>query len=35
MKPLLFDVKSLLNDSIYIKEINASQLADQFHFHNA
>jgi AraC-like DNA-binding protein len=35
MKPLLFDVKYLLNDSIYLKEINTLQLEDQFHFHNA
>ncbi|GAA4749013.1 AraC family transcriptional regulator [Flavisolibacter ginsenosidimutans] len=35
MKPLLFDVKSLLNDSIYVKEIDTLQLEDQFHFHNA
>ena len=35
MKPLLFDVKSLLDDSIYIKEINTPQLEDHFHFHNA
>lgn len=34
MKPLLFDVKSLLNDSIYIKEIDTPLLDDQFHFHN-
>lgn len=34
MKPLLFDVKSLLEDSIYIKEIDLPQLDDQFHFHN-
>ena len=35
MKPLFFDVKSLLRNSIYIKEIKASHLSDQLHFHNA
>lgn len=36
MKPLLFDVKSLLkNSSIYLKEIKEGPLNDQFHFHNA
>ena len=35
MKPLLLDVKSLLKDSIYIKEIHVNHLDDEFHFHNA
>ncbi len=35
MKPLLFDVKSLLTNSVYFKEIKSKQLNDQFHFHNA
>jgi len=35
MKPLLFDVKSLLKNSIHIKEIKSKHLSDQFHFHNA
>lgn len=35
MKPLFFDVKSLLKNSIYTKEIKADQLSDQLHFHNA
>lgn len=35
MKPLLFDVKSLLKNSIHIKEIRSRHLSDQFHFHNA
>lgn len=34
MKPLLRDVKSLMKDSIYVKEILSSNLNDQFHFHN-
>ena len=35
MKPLFFDVRSLLKNSIYIKEIKSDNLNDQFHFHNA
>jgi AraC-like DNA-binding protein len=35
MKPLLLDVKSLLKDSIFVKEISMPQLNDRFHFHNA
>ena len=35
MEPLLLDVKSLLKDSIYVKELNLSRLEDQFHYHNA
>ena len=35
MKPLLFDVKSSLRNSIYVKEVKARYLVDQFHFHNA
>lgn len=35
MEPLLLDVKSLLKDSIYVKELNLSHLEDQFHYHNA
>jgi AraC-like DNA-binding protein len=35
MKPLLFDVKSLLRNSIHIREIKSRHLSDQFHFHNA
>lgn len=35
MKPLLFDVKSLLRNSIHIREIKSRHLNDQFHFHNA
>jgi AraC-like DNA-binding protein len=35
MKPLLLDVKSLLRDSIHVKEIHAAQLDEGFHFHNA
>lgn len=35
MKPLLLDVKSLLRDSIHVKEIHAAQLDEEFHFHNA
>jgi AraC-like DNA-binding protein len=34
-KPLLQDVKWLLKDSIYVKEIETTVLEDQFHFHNA
>lgn len=32
--PLLLDVKWLLKDSIYVKEVETSHLVDQFHFHN-
>lgn len=35
MKPLLLDVKSLLRDSIHVKEIHAAQLDEEFLFHNA
>ena len=35
MKPLFSDVKSLLKNSIYVKEIVSKDLSDQFHFHNA
>lgn len=35
MKPLLFDVRSLLKNSFYIKEVKSRHLNDQFHFHNA
>lgn len=35
MKPLFFDVRSLLKNSIYTKEIKSDKLSDQFHFHNA
>lgn len=35
MKPLLFDVKSSLKNSIYIKDVKSQYLNDQFHFHNA
>jgi len=35
MRPLLFDVKSLLKNSIYKKQIKSEHLSDQFHFHNA
>lgn len=35
MKPLLFDVKSLLKNSIHIKEVHTERLSDQLHFHNA
>ena len=35
MKPLLLDVKSLLKDSIHIKEIRADHLKDELHYHNA
>jgi AraC-like DNA-binding protein len=35
MKPLFFDVRSLLKNSIYTKEIRSDKLSDQFHFHNA
>jgi len=35
MKALLLDVKTLLRDSIYVKEIHAKQLDEEFHFHNA
>jgi AraC-like DNA-binding protein len=35
MKPLFFDVRSLLKNSIYTKEIKSDELSDQFHFHNA
>ena len=34
MKPLLYDVKSLLKNSIFFKEIRTVSLNDQFHFHN-
>lgn len=35
MKPLFFDVRSLLKNSIYTKEIISDKLSDQLHFHNA
>lgn len=35
MKPYLLDVKSLLKDSIHVKEIHEKHLNDEFHFHNA
>lgn len=35
MKPLLFDVQSLLRNSIHVKEIKSKHLSDQYHFHNA
>lgn len=35
MKPLLLDVKSLLKDSIYFKEVSLPRFDDQLHFHNA
>ncbi len=35
MKPLLFDVKSSLRNSIYLKEVKSRHLNDLFHFHNA
>lgn len=35
LKPLLSDVKSLLKNSIHIKEIKAPCLNDNFHFHNS
>lgn len=35
MKPLLLDVKSLLRDSIHVKEIHTAQFDEEFHFHNA
>ena len=35
MKPLFFDVRSLLKNSIHVKEIISNNLSDQFHFHNA
>jgi AraC-like DNA-binding protein len=35
MKPSLLDVKSLLKDSIYVKEIRDTEFRDEFHFHNA
>ncbi len=35
MKPLFSDVKSLLKNSIYTKEIRSDQISDEFHFHNA
>jgi AraC-like DNA-binding protein len=31
----LYDVKSLLKNSIFVKEIKTASLNDQFHFHNA
>lgn len=34
MEPLLHDVRSLLKNSIYLKELNVPQLEDQFHYHN-
>lgn len=33
-KPLLQDVKWLLKDSIYVKEIKIADLDDEFHFHD-
>lgn len=33
-RPQLLDVKWLLKDSIYVKEIETCHLMDQFHFHN-
>jgi AraC-like DNA-binding protein len=35
MEPLLLDVKSLLKDSIYVKELQLPSLEDQYHYHNA
>jgi AraC-like DNA-binding protein len=35
MKPLLQDVKTLIRDTVYVKEIKTANLTDQFHFHNA
>lgn len=35
MKPLLFDVKSSLSNSVYLKEVKSRHLNDLFHFHNA
>lgn len=35
MKPLLFDVKSLLSNSIYVKNIKEPLVNDSLHFHNA
>lgn len=35
MKPSLFDVQSLLKNSIHVKEIKAKFLSDQLHYHNA
>ncbi|MEC3878443.1 AraC family transcriptional regulator [Parapedobacter sp. 10938] len=33
-RPFLSDIKSLLKNSIHVKEIKAKNLSDQFHFHN-
>ena len=35
MKPIFSDVKSLLKNSIYTKEIKSDKISDEFHFHNA
>lgn len=35
MEPLLLDVKSLLKDSIYFKELNLPYLNEKLHYHNA
>lgn len=35
MKPSLFDVQSLLKNSIHVKEIRERSLSDQLHYHNA
>lgn len=34
MEPLLHDVRSLLKNSIYVKELNLPFLDDKFHYHN-
>jgi AraC-like DNA-binding protein len=34
MEPLLHDVKSLLKNSIYVKELTLPYLDDKFHYHN-
>lgn len=34
MEPLLLDVRSLLKNSIYVKEISLPFLDDKFHYHN-
>lgn len=35
MKPSLFDVQSLLKNSIHVKEVEQKSLSDQLHYHNA
>lgn len=35
MKPILSDVKSLLKDSLFVKEIKTDNIHDRLHFHNA